>query len=80
MENLLPYAKILEDAESQAEEIKKMSKDAQDVNLTRKWKKQNKTDERAKDIGKSKYFKWKSSQDSMQKTCFRCGGSYPHMA
>ena len=54
--NLLTHAKTLEVAESQAEEIEKMSKDVEDVNLTRKSKKQSKTDERAKDIGKGKYF------------------------
>ena len=49
LENLLTYSKTLEDEESQAEEIEKMSKDVEDVNLTRKSKKQNKTDKRAKD-------------------------------
>ena len=69
-----------EDAESQAEEIEKMSKDVEDVNFTKKSKKQNKADKGAKEIGKSGYFGRKSSQDSTQKTCFRCGGGYPHMA
>ena len=35
------YAKTLEDAEIQAEEIEKTSKDVEDLNLTRKSKKQN---------------------------------------
>ena len=35
------YAKNLEDAEIQAEEIEKTSKDVEDLNLTRKSKKQN---------------------------------------
>ena len=77
---MLAYAKTLEDAESQAEEIEKMSQDVEDLNLTRKSKKQNKTDERAKDIDTSYYFKRKSSHDATQKACFRSGGSYPHMA
>ena len=34
LENLLTYAKTLEDAESQAEEIEKISKDVEDVNFT----------------------------------------------
>ena len=38
MKNLLTYAKTLDDAESQAEEIEKMPKDVKDVNLTRKSK------------------------------------------
>ena len=80
MENLLTYAKTLEDAESQAEEIEKMSNNVEDVNFTRKSKKQNKADEGAKEIGKGGYFGRKSSQDSTQKTCFRCGGGYPHTA
>ena len=80
LENLLTYARTLEDAESQAEEIEKMSKDVEDVNLTRKSKKQNKADERATEIGKDRYFGRKSSQDSTQKICFRCGASYPHTA
>ena len=54
MENLLTYAKTLDDAESQAEEIEKMPKDLKDVNLTRKSKKQSKTNQRPKDIGKGK--------------------------
>ena len=78
LKNLLVYAKNLKDAECQTEEIEKMSKDVADVNLTRKSKKQNKTDKRAKYIGKSKYFGRKSSQDSTQKICFRCSRSYPH--
>ena len=78
LENFLTYAKTLEDAECQAEEIGKMSKDVEDVNLARKSKKQSKADERAKDMGKDKYFGRKSSQDSTKKTCIRCGGSYPH--
>ena len=80
LENLLTYAKTLEDVESQAEEIEKMSKDVEDVNLIRKSKKQNKVDERVTEIGKGRYFGRKSSQDSTQKACFRCGGSYPHTA
>ena len=80
MENLLTYAKTLEDTESQAEEIEEMPKDVEDVNFTRKSKKQNKADEGAKEIGKGGYFGRKSSQDSTQKTCFRCGGGYPHTA
>ena len=79
LENLLTNAKTLE-AECQAEEIGEMSNDGEDVNLTRNSKKENKADKRAKDTGKSKYFGRKSSQDSTQKTCIRCGGSYPHMA
>ena len=80
LENLLTYAKTLEDAESQAEEIEKMSKDVEDVNFTRKSKNQNKADEGAEEISNSGYFGRKSSQDSTQKTCFRCGGGYPHTA
>ena len=80
MENLLTYAKTLEDAESQAEEIEKMSNNVEDVNFTRKSKQQNKADEGAKEIGKGGYFGRKSSQDSTQKTCFRFGGGYPHTA
>ena len=80
LENLLTHAKTLEDAESQAEEIEKIPKDVEDVNFTRKSKKQNKADKRAKEIGKGEYFGRISSQDSTQKTCFRCGGSYPHTA
>ena len=80
LENILTYAKTLKDAESQAEEIEKMSKDVEDVNFTRKSNKQNKADEEAKEIGKSGYFGRKSSQDSTQKTCFRCGSGYPHTA
>ena len=57
-----------------------MSKDVEDVNFTRKSKKQNNADEKAKEIGKGGYFGRKKSQDSTQKTCFRCGGSYPHTA
>ena len=78
LENLLTYAKTLEDAESQAEEIEKMSKDVEDVNFTRKSKMQNKTDEGGKETGKSGYFGRKSCQDSTQKTCFRCSGGYLH--
>ena len=52
LENVLTYAKTLEDAESQAEEIEKMSKDVEDVNFTRKSKKQNKADEAAEEISK----------------------------
>ena len=63
------------DAESQAEEIEKIPKDVEEVNLTRKSRKQNQTEESSKDIGKGKYFRRKSSQ-----TCFRCSGSYPHTA
>ena len=59
--NLLADAKSLEDAESRAEEIKKMLKHVEDVNWTRKSKKQNKIDKRAKDIGKGKRFGRKSS-------------------
>ena len=55
-----------------------MSKDVEDVNLARKSKKQSKADERAKDMVKGKYFGRKGSQDSTQKTCIGCGGSYPH--
>ena len=80
LENLLTYAKTLEDAESQAEEIEKISKDAEDGNFTRKSKKQNKADEGAKGVGKGGYFERKSSQDSTQKTCFRCGSGYLHTA
>ena len=83
MENLLTHAKTLEDAESQAEEIEKIPKDVEvslDVNFTRKSKKQNKADKRAKEIGKGEYFGRISSQDSTQKTCFRCGGSYLNTA
>ena len=80
LENLLTYAKTLEDAESQAEEIEKISKDVEDVDFTRKSKKQNKADERAKEIGKGRYFGRKSSQDSTQKACFRCSSSYLHTA
>ena len=76
--NLLTYVKTLEDAEYQIEVIKKMSKDIEDVNLIIKSNKQNKTDETTKDIGKGKHSGRKSSQDSTQKTCFRCGGSYHH--
>ena len=68
-ENLLTYAKTLENADSQAEEIEKMSKDVEDVNFTIKSKKQSKADEGAKEIGKGGYFGRKSSQDSTQKTC-----------
>ena len=50
-----------------------MSKDVEDVNFTRKSKKQNKAGERANEIGKGRYFGRKSSQDSTQKTCFRSG-------
>ena len=57
-----------------------MSKDVEDVNFTRKSKKQNKADEGAKETGKSGYFGRKSCQDSTQKTCFRCGGGYLHTA
>ena len=57
-----------------------MFKDVKDVNLTRKPKKQNRADKRATEIGRGRYFEGKSSQGSTQKTCFRCGGSYPHMA
>ena len=39
-------------AESQAEDIEKMSKGVEDVNFTRKCKKQSKAHERAKEIGK----------------------------
>ena len=56
-----------------------MSKDVE-VNLTKKSKKQSKTDEWAKGIGKAKYFGKKSSQDSTHKTCFRCDSSYSHTA
>ena len=70
MENVLIHAKTLEDAKIQAEEIEKMLKDVEDVNLTRKSKKQNKTDEIAKDTGKGKYFGRNSSQDSTQKNMF----------
>ena len=56
LENLLTYEETLEDTESQAEEIEKMSKDVEDVNFTRKSKKQNKADEGAKEIGKGEYF------------------------
>ena len=56
-----------------------MSKDVEDINL-RKSKKQSKADKWATEIGKDRYFGRKSSQDSTQKTCFRCGGSYPHTA
>ena len=63
LENLLTYAKTLEDAVSQAEEIEKMSKDVEDVNFTRKSKKQNKADKGAKEIGKGGYFGRKISQD-----------------
>ena len=80
LENSSTYAKTLEDAESQAEEIEKMSKDVEDVNFTRKSKKQNKADEGAKEIGKDGYFGRKSSQDSTRKTCFRCGSGCPHTA
>ena len=80
LENILTYAKTLKDAESQAEEIEKMSKDVEDVNFTRKSNKQNKADEEAKEIGKGGYFGRKSSQDSTQKTCFRCGSGYLHTA
>ena len=68
LENLLTDAKTLEDEESQAEEIEKMSKDVDGVNVPRKSKKQNKADEGAKEIGNSGYFGRKSSQDSTQKT------------
>ena len=78
LENLLTYAKTLEDAESQAEEIEKMSKNVEEVNFTKKSKKQDKADEGAKETGKGGYFGRKSCQDSTQKTCFRCGGGYPH--
>ena len=78
LENVLTYAKTLEDAESQAEKIEKMSKDVEDLNFPRKSKKQNKADEGAKEIGKGGYFGRKSSQDSKQKTYFRCGGGYTH--
>ena len=47
LENLFTYAKTLEDAEGQAEEIENMSKDVEDINLTRISKKQNKTDEKS---------------------------------
>ena len=77
LENLLTYAETLEDAESQAEEIEKMSKDVEDVNLTRKSKKQNEADEKATEIGKGRYFGRISSQNSTQKTCFSFGDSYP---
>ena len=80
LENLLTYTKTLEDAESQAEEIETMFKDVEDVNFTRKSKKQNKADEGAKEIGKSGYFGKKVNQDSTQKTYFRCGSGYPRMA
>ena len=80
LENSSTYAKTLEDAESQAEEIEKMSKDVEDVNFTRKSKNQNKADEGAKEIGKDGYFGRKSSQDSTRKTCFRCGSGCPHTA
>ena len=52
LENLSTYAKTLENAESQAVEIEKMSIDFEDVNLTRKSKKQNEADDRATEIGK----------------------------
>ena len=57
-----------------------MSKDVEYVNFTRKSKKQNKADKGAKEIGKGGYFGRKISQDSTQKTCFRCGGGYPDTA
>ena len=73
LENLLTYAKTLEDAESQEEEIEKMYIDVEDVNLTRKSKKQNKADKRATEIGKGRYFEEKVVKR-------RCGGGYPYAA
>ena len=78
--NLLTYAKTLEDTESQAEKIEKISKGVEDVNFPKRSKKQYKVDKRAKEVGKGGYFRRKSSQNSTQNTCFRCGGSYPHTA
>ena len=48
LEKFLTYTKTLEYTERQADEIEKMSKYVEDVNLTRKSKKKNKADEIAK--------------------------------
>lgn len=72
LEQLLLYGKSLEDAESQAEQIEKVTASVADVNLTRR------QTEKTREFGKSTFSKRKSSQNQTFQTCFRCGGVYPH--
>ena len=71
LQKLLLHGKSLADAESQAEEI-----EVADVNLTRRRFTKTKTE----DFGKNNKQGRKGSQTSTTKTCFRCGGNYPHNA
>ena len=73
LQQLLLHAKSLEDAESQAREIEKMTENVAAVNLTRQQQPSQLTR-----FGKDAAKGGKSSHDSGRKTCFQCGGNYPH--
>ena len=72
LQQLLLHAKSLEDAESQARQIKKMTENVAAVNLTRQ-----RNPSQLSRFGKDTPKGGKSSHDSSRKTCFRCGGNYP---
>ena len=73
LQQLLLHAKSLEDAESQAREIEKMTENVAAVNLTRQQQPSQLTR-----FGKDAAKGGESSHDSGRKTCFQCGGNYLH--
>ena len=70
LKDFLIYAKQLEDAEQKADEVEKTNKQEEEVNkLTRKVSK----------FGKNPKPGIRTSHFERDKTCFRCGGVYPHL-
>ena len=73
LQQLLLHVKSLEDAESQAREIEKMTDNVAAVNLTRQRQPSQLTQ-----FGEDTPKGGKISQKSGRKTYFQCGGNYPH--
>ena len=73
LQQLLLHGKSLEDAESQAREIENMIENLAAVNLRRQRQPSQFTQ-----LGEYTPKGGKSSHESGCKTCFQCGGNYPH--
>lgn len=71
LQEFLTYANSLEDAEHKADDVDNTNKHEEEVNeLRRKLQESS--------FGKSKTSRRGSSSHTYNKTCFRCGGTFPH--
>ena len=77
LENFLIFAKNLEDTTRQAGEVEKQL--PEEVNRMKLDKQRIRRNDRDREFGKKSFDRGKSSQQrSEKKTCYRCGGVFPH--